>query len=86
MTVTLAALSESLRERWRLFTHDGRSHIVCTPGVTSEHIDAFLNALANVSQPEPAAPDRCPATGSVPRQLRRPTPAAATTTTRGSTR
>jgi len=46
MTVTLAAPSQLLRSRWRLTSHEGRSHIVCVPGVTRQLLDEFLDALA----------------------------------------
>jgi histidine decarboxylase len=46
MTVTLAAPSPPLRSRWRLTSHEGRSHIVCAPGVTRQLLDEFLDALA----------------------------------------
>src|SRR5207244_2952051 len=46
MTVTLAAPPVRVRERWRLAVHEGRSHIVCAPGVTRQLLDEFLDALS----------------------------------------
>jgi histidine decarboxylase len=68
ITVTLAAPPQPLRERWKLFTHNGRSHIVCTPGTTRDDIDAFCDALATASQPTASANGTTRA--QVPRQLR----------------
>jgi histidine decarboxylase len=45
MTVTLAAPPWAVRSRWRLAAHEGRSHIVCVPGVTRQLLDEFLDAL-----------------------------------------
>ncbi|HKT05215.1 MAG TPA: histidine decarboxylase [Rugosimonospora sp.] len=45
MTVTIAAPSAPLRRRWRLAVQEGRSHIVCVPGVTRELLDEFLASL-----------------------------------------
>jgi histidine decarboxylase len=49
MTVTLAAPSEAVRSRWGLAVHEGRSHIVCVPGVTRQLLDKFLDAVAGDS-------------------------------------
>jgi histidine decarboxylase len=71
MTVTLAAPPQAVRSRWRLADHEGRSHIVCAPGVTRQLLDDFLDALTG----DDAAPeDYGPPTGNgkynlVPRQL-----------------
>jgi len=46
MTVTLAAPSQAVCARWGLAAHEGRSHIVCAPGVTRQLLDEFLDALA----------------------------------------
>ncbi|GAA1889844.1 histidine decarboxylase [Asanoa iriomotensis] len=74
MTVTLTIPPEQIRTRWRLADHGGRSHIVCTPGVTREHINTFLAAIDN-HRPTPEPDNSTGQVASVngrrvPRQLR----------------
>jgi histidine decarboxylase len=90
MTVTLAAPPAPVRERWRLAVHEGRSHIVCTPGVTRQLIDDFLAGFPGEgSDSRNAAPGA--ANGKrgrlLPRPLRRGTSTTATAaaTTGGAT-
>src|SRR5262249_11498222 len=81
MTVTLAAPSRAIRTRWRLTAQEGRSHIVCVPGVTRQLLDEFLDTL--VSEDDTAPEDVGPPTGNngkrslLSRQLRRTSPAPA---------
>jgi histidine decarboxylase len=71
-TVVLATPPPAVTERWTLATTNGRSHIICMPGVSKAQVDAFLadlraatNTPALVSVPSPRrTPD-----------LRRATPA-----------
>jgi histidine decarboxylase len=81
MTVTLAAPSQAVRTQWRLAVHEGRSHIVCVPGVTRQQVDDFLEALAcDAAATEISG--RSVANGKrslVPRQLRRTGSAAVVT-------
>lgn len=45
-TVVLPTPSERLVRRWALASAEGRSHIICMPGITADHIDAFVAELA----------------------------------------
>ena len=58
--------------RWTLASHDGWSHVICVPGVTQDHIDGFVDALASTMAPAvPAVP------AVSPLRLRRARPSAA---------
>jgi histidine decarboxylase len=80
MTVTLAAPSPAVRARWRLAAHEGRSHIVCVPGVTRHLLDEFLDALAGDDPaPEGAGPPTANGKLNLLPQLHRSTSATAAT-------
>ena len=73
-TVVLATPPAPVTQRWTLASTNGRSHIICMPGVTRAQIDAFVGDLQAamptptlVSVPSPP-PRRTP-------ELRRATPA-----------
>jgi histidine decarboxylase len=94
LTVTLATPPPEVAARWALPDQDGRSHIVCVPGVTHAHIDAFLDDLAAHIAPPAATdapgahqprPERDGRRVRVPRQTRRGIDAP-TTTAGGSSR
>jgi histidine decarboxylase len=44
-TVTIATPPGTVLRKWPLASNDGKSHVVCVPGVTREHIDAFVADL-----------------------------------------
>jgi histidine decarboxylase len=48
-TVVIKTPPPTMLERWPLATVGGLSHIVCTPAVTTERIDAFVNDLNAVA-------------------------------------
>lgn len=52
MTVVIKDPPASLRKKWQLASQDGWSHIVCVPGMTRRHIDAFLADLKTVQEPQ----------------------------------
>ena len=73
-TVVLATPPPVITERWTLASTNGRSHIVCMPGVTRAQVDAFLAdlratvstpALVPVPQPRRGAPLRRAAPANV---------------------
>ncbi|MES2206334.1 MAG: histidine decarboxylase [Pseudomonadota bacterium] len=45
LTIVLPVVSEAIRADWQLATH-GVSHIIITPGVTQQHIDALMADLS----------------------------------------
>ncbi len=79
-TVVLRTPPAAVTDRWVLASNGGWSHIVCMPGITREHIDAFVAALAAArdSTTTPAAPRSNGRRTAVPRPVR---PAAPTTVT-----
>lgn len=48
-TVVIKAPPDRLLARWPLATVDGRSHLVCTPGVTPAQVDRFVADLHTVT-------------------------------------
>ncbi len=50
-TVVLATPPESVTKRWTLASTNGRSHIICMPGVSKAQIDEFLADLRAVAKP-----------------------------------
>ena len=75
LTVVLKTPSAQLARRWMLATgDDGWSHIICMPGVTSDHIDRFVAELAaaeGLPPPATSGPWRTPPSSVVPRQRTR---------------
>ncbi|WP_344614188.1 pyridoxal-dependent decarboxylase [Dactylosporangium salmoneum] len=45
MVVALRPPSLPMQKRWSLPVHDGRSRIVCVPGLTEAHVDRFIAEL-----------------------------------------
>ncbi|SHL50092.1 L-histidine carboxy-lyase (histamine-forming) [Chitinophaga jiangningensis] len=45
LTVVFPAPEDGIREKWQLASENGWSHIICMPGVTHAHIDAFVAEL-----------------------------------------
>ncbi|HEY0175055.1 MAG TPA: histidine decarboxylase [Pedobacter sp.] len=43
LTVVFPAPSLPLRQKWQLATEDGKSHIICMPGVLKAQIDEFMD-------------------------------------------
>ncbi|OLB81115.1 MAG: hypothetical protein AUI14_04435 [Actinobacteria bacterium 13_2_20CM_2_71_6] len=69
-TVVLATPPAPVTERWALASTNGRSHIICMPGVSREQIDQFITDLRAV------APARVPmAKGRRSPEIRRAAPA-----------
>jgi histidine decarboxylase len=81
MTVTLATPPAAVRAGWALASQDGRSHIVCVPGVARERLDTLLTDLTTCHIPPPsAAGPQAPGVDGhrsrLSRQLRRAAPAS----------
>lgn len=61
-TVVLKTPPGDVADRWHLPTESGWSHIICMPGLTHAHIDAFIRHLTRAQRHADAAPaDRRPA-------------------------
>ncbi|SLM29656.1 Histidine decarboxylase [Desulfamplus magnetovallimortis] len=45
ITVVLPEVPEMIKEKWQLATADGRTHLICMPGVRREQIDEFVEDL-----------------------------------------
>ncbi|MCO4291523.1 histidine decarboxylase [Solitalea sp. MAHUQ-68] len=62
LTVVFPQPSYKLRQKWQIATENGKSHIICMPGVTQEQIDEFVSELeaeiaeskANANRLQPA--------------------------------
>jgi len=59
VTVTIPTPPAVVTARWPLAAHGKRSHLVCVPGVTTGHVDAFITDLVaalHTDHPEQATP------------------------------